>query len=200
MQLESSWISSRVQCPHCICFVFTIYFQFIMDWTASIICQQATPENLSCPQTRHNYDAATVCNAFLQNVEGFCKINALPVNVHYGGKGTAEHFVRNKASWHRSCHQKFNKSKLERQINFKKENEKNKTRCQGCDVQRQSVIDAKCVCIFCETTRVYKLHKDEIFSADQSIRQMATDQWQSISPRRAAPCKNSRWGFSCSRS
>ena len=50
----------------------------------------------------------------MENVKKFKELDALPVNVDYGEQGTALAFVENNASWHKQCHQKFNKSKLER--------------------------------------------------------------------------------------
>ena len=144
-----------------------------MDWSACIICKKTTPEKLSCPQKGFKRNAREVYAAFLGNVEEFRQINALPVDVEYGTEGTVETFVKNNASWHRSCHQKFNNSKLNRQVMRKRKHEAEAPEMRRS--KRQSVFDAKCVCIFCEKTGDQKLHNFQTFGADQSLRKMATD-------------------------
>lgn len=145
-----------------------------MDWSLCIICQKVEEETLSCPLNRQNHDAQSVYQTFLKNVEEFKKIGALPVAVDYGSEGTPENFVSNKASWHRSCHQKFNKSKLERQITKKRKNEKSSEEPEVRRSKRDLSFDIKTVCIFCEDATSHKLHAFTTFSAEQSLREMAT--------------------------
>ena len=79
-----------------------------------MICQQETGEPLKCPSlspgsSRDNTDAYT---SFLTNVEQFRAIGALPAELYFGSDETVANFASHSASWHKSCHLKFNNSKL----------------------------------------------------------------------------------------
>ena len=108
---------------------------------------------LSYPQNRENWNAYQVYRDFIENVKQFKELNALPVPVAFGDHATPEMFMENKASWHRSCHQKFDKSKLEGELTKKRkklDDEKagpslvRRTKCQSTEIPRY-------ICIFCET-------------------------------------------------
>jgi len=86
-----------------------------IDWNLCIICQEISSAELRCPtKCASDRPPVDIYNVFLENVEKFKELDALPVNVDYGEQGTALAFVENNASWHKQCHQKFNNSKLER--------------------------------------------------------------------------------------
>ena len=89
-----------------------------MDWSICIICKNRTQEKLNCPRKSLGCNAQEVYSAFLENVDEFRQIQALPVDVDFGPEGIVEEFVRNNASWHRSCHQKFNNDKHKRKKKF----------------------------------------------------------------------------------
>ena len=93
-----------------------------MDCTLCIICQciASGKRPLSCPQIRQNKDAYDVYKNFLENVQQFKSLDALPVDVDFGYQGTPDCFMENNASGHRACHQQFNQSKLEREITRKR--------------------------------------------------------------------------------
>ena len=84
---------------------------FKMDWTACILCQEKSKENLQCPKT-HN--AMTVHAHFLKNVEEFRKHDKLPVQLVWGSEITAAVLNEHGASWHHSCHLKLRRLKLRR--------------------------------------------------------------------------------------
>lgn len=94
-----------------------------MDWTSCIICQKTTSE-LTCPINNRRYDSMNVYEDFLENVEEFRKLDEIPIEIEHCQAFAAEHFVKNRASWHRSCHQTFNNSKLERVRTRKRKLEK----------------------------------------------------------------------------
>ena len=98
-----------------------------MDWTNCIICQQSTSEQLSCPQLTIKYDPLTLYENFLLNVEELKKLDRVPVELNFVGEWSAEIFMQKNALWHRSCHQKFNNSKLERVRNRKRKLEASTT-------------------------------------------------------------------------
>ena len=91
-----------------------------MDWTMCVICQKSTSEPLSCPQDSVNRrDPLNVYKDFLENVAEFEKLSALPTQCGILSSGMSDNTIEsctvNKASWHRSCHQRFNNSKLQRE-------------------------------------------------------------------------------------
>ena len=128
-----------------------------IDWKLCIICQKKNSENLRCP-VRNQSD---VYGALLNNVEEFRKLTALPVSINFGTQGTVEVFLEKKASWHKSCHQKFNNSMLKRVQTKRKDSEEGsssnppKRRCPSLSVSQNSMA-----CIFCEDNSISEhLHK-----------------------------------------
>uniref|UniRef100_UPI00358E0071 uncharacterized protein isoform X1 n=1 Tax=Myxine glutinosa TaxID=7769 RepID=UPI00358E0071 len=146
-----------------------------LDWNCCIICQQHTSEPLKCPlqnpiASRDMTDAYT---SFLTNVEQFRDIDALQTNIYFGSDVTAADFVTHHASWHKSCHLKYNNSKLTRP-QAKKRGVPNTVESQRRSSKRQTINTAKC--IFCD-----KGHEDGelsqvlTYDADTNIRCMITE-------------------------
>ena len=82
-----------------------------------VICQKSASEPLSCPQNSANRrDPLSVYKDFLENVAEFEKLNALPTQCCILSPGMFDNTIENcmviKASKHRSCHQRFDNSKL----------------------------------------------------------------------------------------
>ena len=63
-----------------------------MDWDICLICREETGENLRCPLDRKNCDARNVYQTFLQNVEEFRNLEALPVDLSFEPEWTADFF------------------------------------------------------------------------------------------------------------
>ena len=144
-----------------------------IDWKLCIICQKKNSENLRCP-VRNQSD---VYGALLNNVEEFRKLTALPVSINFGTQGTVEVFLEKKASWHRSCHQKFNNSMLKRVQTKRKDSEEGsssnrpKRRCPSLSISQDSMA-----CIFCEDNSISEhLHKFCTFNSDKAVKTMAAD-------------------------
>ena len=96
-------------------FRFDVLFEIKMDWSLYVICQDNKDKSLlRSPANGIRYDAYEVYKDFLENVEQFKSLDALPVRISFGEQCTPESFIKNNASFHRNCHQKFNKSKLNR--------------------------------------------------------------------------------------
>ena len=146
-----------------------------MDWTSCVICHKNIAESLCCPSNRPGLDTIRVYEDFLANVEEFRQLDALPVNVEFGCDGTAEKFLVHGASWHRSCHQKFNNSKLLREKNRKRKQEEEQNASDVRRSKRKPLPNIKECCLFCETSTPGKLHEFSTFGADQSIRHMAKE-------------------------
>ena len=93
-----------------------------LDWDKCIICQQETVEPLKCPLQLQGPGTSEdikieAYRSFLANVEQFQSIVALPTNIYFENE-SPDNFSAHRASWHKSCHLKYNNSKL------KKSNEK----------------------------------------------------------------------------
>ena len=90
-----------------------------LNWKLCIICQKDTNEPLKCPMqspTSAYNDKIKTYLSFLSNVKQFSTINALPVTLVFAKEETANNFACHSASWHKSCHIKFNNTKLERAL------------------------------------------------------------------------------------
>ena len=59
------------------------------------------------PVDSHDDNGMYIYNKFLETVEEFCSLNALPVDVKF-----EELFYQNRAKWHKSCCLKFSASEL----------------------------------------------------------------------------------------
>ena len=85
-----------------------------LDWNLCIICQENTMEPLKCPL--HNPiargDQTGPYELFLANVGQFRAFNVLPTHIFFEADESAASFAMHNASWHKSCHLKYNNSKL----------------------------------------------------------------------------------------
>ena len=79
-----------------------------LNWKQCIICQTDTSEPLKCPLDSLNTTRKTdAYSSFLENVQQFRDLNALPITLYFDSDVTASEFEINNASWHKSCHLKF---------------------------------------------------------------------------------------------
>lgn len=91
-------------------------FQLIMDWKRWVICQETTGESLQCPANSKRKDAGAGYVSFIRNTQEFKKLGInvigceLPVDENEAFEQTLLH---NKASWHKSCRDLYNHTKLE---------------------------------------------------------------------------------------
>ena len=86
-----------------------------LDCNQCIICQQDTSEPLKCPMQSPgtSYDKMTdAYESFLTNVKQFQDINALSTKLYFQWDCSVGDFATHNASWHKSCHLKYNNSKL----------------------------------------------------------------------------------------
>ena len=77
-----------------------------MDWKLCLICQKSTKEVPKCPlNALGSSNLLTPYETFLERSAMFRELNRLPVPLgHLRENITAEDLVKNKASWHKSCH------------------------------------------------------------------------------------------------
>lgn len=143
------------------------------DWSKCIICQKDTNEHLRCPlYTLRLVDPTNVYKSFLDNVQHFRAIDALPVRLYFDADETAENFASHSASWHKSCHSKFNKTKLER---ARKAEKRHSTDITERRLSKRQAFDAE-KCVLCvKGVEEGVLHEVQMFKQDTKIRNMATE-------------------------
>ena len=83
---------------------------------------------------------------------------------------TVGELVKNWGSWHRSCHVKFNKEKLERATRKRDREVATESNNSG---KKQPQLQSL-ACLFCDQEDG-QLHEFTTLGADESIRQMATE-------------------------
>ena len=76
-------------------FRFDVLFEIKMDWSLCVICQDNKDKSLlRCPANGIRYDAYEVYKDFLENVEQFKSIDALPVRISFGEQCTPESLLK----------------------------------------------------------------------------------------------------------
>lgn len=120
-------------------------------------CQKDTSEPLKCPLDSHDPGGKT--DVYSSNVQQFRDINALPTSICFGSDVTASNFEMNSASWHKSCHLKFNNTKLARA--------KKGAPLKIMNVSRRPINAF--TCLFCEKGQEEgDLHLVSTFDADEN--------------------------------
>ncbi len=138
------------------------------SWSRCVICQQKSAEPLKCPLESLRTGGETFYSSFLENVEVFRSIKALPTDIYF----TADDFKQHHASWHKSCHLKYSNSKLKKAQKRKATNlddseERRPSKCQALNIRH---------CMFCEKgMEEGDLHHVLTFDADKNIRGIVSD-------------------------
>ena len=87
-----------------------------MDWKRCIICQKTTGKSVQCPANSKRKDAGAGYVSFIRNTQEFKKLGIdvisceLPLDENEAFEQTLLH---KKASWHKSCRDLYNSTKLE---------------------------------------------------------------------------------------
>ena len=80
-----------------------------------VLSGKAGSEDLRCPVDSLQSNGQEIYARFLEAVEGFKEMNAMPVKLEYtDAQLTYDNMVQNHAKWYKSCYLKFNKTKLQR--------------------------------------------------------------------------------------
>lgn len=94
-----------------------------INWNDCVLCQLDTSEKLCCPadSTRSDLGAGYVSLADI--LPKFQKVGALPICLNLDrideGHGLRISFQKNRAKWHKSCHDMFSLRELKRKFNVK---------------------------------------------------------------------------------
>ncbi|KAG1676996.1 hypothetical protein GQR58_014039 [Nymphon striatum] len=146
-----------------------------MDWNLCVICQERGGD-LRCPTDSLQKNGLEVYTNFLETVDKFSELEILLVDVDFKEVAIAETFLENHAKWHKSCHIKFARSKLQRaqkQIEVKQKREE-EVSGEGRQSKRQSIGNPNQeACIFCLTVSG-KMHKCSTMNLDHELRRWAT--------------------------
>ena len=90
-------------------------FQMIMDWKQCIICQATKKEGLKCPVNSKRKDAGAGYNTLVRDAREFSKIGVTVIkHLDVAGEDICTILNENRASWHKSCRDLFNDTKLQR--------------------------------------------------------------------------------------
>lgn len=90
------------------------------DWSKCVLCQEVTSEALQCPANskRHDIGAGQGYSTLSTSILRFSEIRQLPMPIDLNrldeGNGMEATFKEHMAKWHKSCHTKFNSTKLRR--------------------------------------------------------------------------------------
>ena len=141
-----------------------------LDWNRCIICQQDTSEPLKYPMQSPGDKVVDVYESFLSNVREFQDISALSTNIFSKNDQSAADFATHHASWHKSCHLKYNNSKLAK---AKKRTINNANNLEERHARLCMEIYS---CLFCEKGHEEgELHQVSTCDADSNIRTMITE-------------------------
>ena len=88
------------------------------DWSKCVLCQEETSESLQCPVNSKRCDIGAGYSTLSANIICFSDLNQLPLPINLSrldeGDGIGATFMKRGAKWHKSCHTKFNVTKLRR--------------------------------------------------------------------------------------
>jgi len=104
-----------------------------MDWGKCIICQKTKHESLQCPANSTRKDPGIGYSTFIRAVKEFEEIGITVTQFLDETKNDIENvLLENKASWHKSCRDNYNSTKLERAKKKRKQADVEEEE-KGCD-------------------------------------------------------------------
>ena len=104
-----------------------------MDWGKCIICQQTKHESLQCPANSTRKEPVIGYSSLIKVVKEFKEIGITVTQFLDETKRDIENFLlKNKASWHKSCTDNYNNTKLERAKKKRKQADVEEEE-KGCD-------------------------------------------------------------------
>lgn len=157
-----------------------------IDWSLCILCQKNSQENLQCPANKSKRaDKGAGYKSVAENLEHFFELGVLPFDISVDqlndGSGIENTLVRNNASWHKSCKDAINNTKLKRAQKRKQQDEEQgenssvKTRRSSYG-QGKERSETREKCFFCnETSESAGLHKASTFEVDRRVRECALE-------------------------
>ncbi len=154
------------------------------NWNRCVLCQEETSEALQCPAKSKRYDvgAGQGYSTLSTSILRFSELNQLPMPIDLTrldeGNGMEATFKEHMAKWHKSCHTKFNITKLRR---AEKKNPAPEDSDSDYSVPRKKICISRSnesvtrdSCFFCEGTSE-PLRVAATFKLDNCVRQSALD-------------------------
>ena len=151
------------------------------DWDKCILCQKVTSEVLQCPARlkRSNVTVGQGYSTLSSNIVRFSELHKLPMPIDIGcldeGGGIEATLLKHKAKWHKSCHSKFNTTKLQRAEKRKASMDDSDMECpiakKYIRTKDHHELNTKDICFFCETSSTSEpLHEVSTFQVDSRVR------------------------------
>lgn len=137
------------------------------NWNRCVLCQEETPEVLQCPANSKRHDVGAGYSTLSANIIRFSELNQLPIPIDLShldeGNGIEATFMEQVAKWHKSCHTKFNITKLRRAEKKQVFPEESKPNCspprKKIRLSRSTESVTKESCYFCEPLRAVSTYK-----------------------------------------
>ena len=150
------------------------------DWSKCIFCQTSNHEGLLCPALSKRNEVGTGYLTLENDLQCFGEIGALENQLARLGEkdGIAKILLQNKASWHKSCRCKYDKTTYRRIMKRKLQNEnKEETQCKlrrSLNEVEDEASKTSGMCFFCESTSPLKeLSTASTLDIDNNVRHAA---------------------------
>ena len=153
------------------------------DWKLCVLCQKRKEESLQCPANSKRTDLGAGYKSLAENLLLFNGLGMVPFAINLeqlnGGSGVENTLLKNKASWHKSCKDKVNSTKLKR-AQKRREQEEDATSHSPVKTRRTSLAgegrfnENESKCFFCnDVASPSGLHKTSTFEIDRRVRESA---------------------------
>ena len=159
--------------------------QLNFDWNLCIICQETTNERLQCPasETHRQKDIGSGYVTLAENLQAFSELGIdTPVIKAFKNLETLQAcLLENRGKWHKSCHLRFNSTKLQRlrkrSLETPEDDKNNKRKSiRRTNVQsRTEKFPKKCFFDCGDELNKQALHLVTTFSVDRRVRKIARE-------------------------
>ena len=152
----------------------TKIFDTPLKWNLCIICQCETEECLTCPANSKRHDVSAGYQTIASYISAFLQIKHLSLSLHpeiaNAGENLAETLPLRKASWHKTCSNRFSKTKLDRAKKRSISLDENASPQEKYTrSSRHGVANPVDVCFFCEKGPLDTLHEFSTFEANSRV-------------------------------
>ena len=148
------------------------------DWKLCVICQQSIKEKLRCPAQSKRQDKEAGYKTLGEHLKQFAEIDCLPdisLSRLDEGDGILATLSRHKASFHKTCYDRFNSTQLKRAQKRRSEAQENLgaggkfTRSNAASYTKESPAS----CFICESEKG-PFHEVSTMELDARVRECAT--------------------------
>ena len=146
------------------------------DWEKCVLCQKVTSERLRWPFDSKKLDVDSWYENFGINIKRFCEMGCLPIEIDFlaldHDGDLVDTLIKSKATWHKSCRNKFSNLKLERAEKRRaKDDDPSHPRIKKFPRRNSSFEPCSC-CFFCGECSG-ELHRSSTFNIDSNVRESA---------------------------